>query len=421
MQYDSAVPENVLPELLDLAIVGGGAAGLATAIFAARGTCGQSIAVLDGARETRGQDPHCRWGRCNVTNRVVTAADFCGGNPRLIKQVLAAFPVERTVAFFREIGVELHEEENGKLFPDTNRARTVLDALLNEAHRLGVRILTGRHVTGVERCESSFRILTGTGTLCARRIVLATGGLSLPKTGSDGGGYALAESLGHTLVPTTPALVPLILADDFHAPLSGIAQDVELTVRAAGSRAICIRGALLWTHFGVSGPAVLDASRHWHRARLEGRDVCVTANFLPGDDFAEAERKLLALASSQPKALLHNALARLLPARVAAAVLSALEIVGPLPMAHFAREPRRKLVHALLAWPLPVVDSRGYAHAEVTAGGVPLSEIDPTSMASRKCPNLYLVGEILDVDGRIGGFNFQWAWSSGWVAGNGCR
>ena len=356
-----------------------------------------------------------------MTNSVVTAADFCAGSPRVIKQVLAAFPAERTVSFFHELGVELHEEEDGKLYPTTNQARTVLDALVNEARRLDVGILTGHRVNAVEACDAGFRILTGEGTLRARRVVLATGGLSRPKTGSDGGGYGLAQRLGHTLVPTTPALVPLVLAGDFHAPLSGIAQDVELTVRAGGDKAIRIRGALLWTHFGVSGPAVLDASRHWHRAQLAGGDVSVAANFLPGEDFAAAERRVLALASSQPKALLRNALSRLLPARVAAAVLSELEIEESLPMVHLPRELRRKLVHALLAWPLPVVGSRGYVQAEVTAGGVPLSEIDPRSMASRKCPGLYLVGEILDVDGRIGGFNFQWAWSSACVAAAGCR
>ena len=139
-----------MPESFDVAIIGGGAAGLATAIFAARRMCGQSIAVLDGARKLGAKILVAGGGRCNVTNSVVTADDFCGGNPRLIKQVLAAFPVERTVAFFREIGVELHEEENGKLFPNTNRARTVLDALLNEAHRLNIHILTAQRVTGVE-------------------------------------------------------------------------------------------------------------------------------------------------------------------------------------------------------------------------------------------------------------------------------
>jgi predicted Rossmann fold flavoprotein len=413
------VSEAVIPELIDLAIIGGGAAGLATAIFAARNMSGGAIIILDGAKKLGAKILLAGGGRCNVTNRVVTAADFCGGSPHVIKQVLAAFPAEQTVSFFHEIGVELHEEENGKLYPNTNQARTVLDALLKETRRLGVRVLTEHRVTGVERCDPGFRILTGARTLRARQVVLATGGQSLPKTGSDGSGYHLAQSLGHTLVPTTPGLVPLVLAGHFHSPLSGISQDVELTVLAAGSKAIHIRGALLWTHFGVSGPAVLDASRHWHRARLEGRDVSVAVNFLPGENFAGAERRLIALASSQPKALLRNALSRLLPARVAAAVLRKLEIEGTLPMAHLPRDLRRKLVHALLAWPLPVLDSRGYAHAEVTVGGVPLSEIDPRSMASRKCSGLYLVGEVLDVDGRVGGFNFQWAWSSAWVAASG--
>jgi predicted Rossmann fold flavoprotein len=184
----------------------------------------------------------------------------------------------------------------------------------------------------------------------ARRVVLATGGLSLPKTGSDGSGYRLAEALGHSLVPTTPGLAPLVLGGEFHVPLSGIAQDVEVTVHVAGAKPTRIRGAMLWTHFGVSGPAALDASRHWHRARLEGREATVNVNFLPDGDFAAAERSVLELAASQPKAHLHNALTRLLPARVADAVLARLEISPTIPMAHLSRELRRKLVHALTEW-----------------------------------------------------------------------
>ncbi len=415
------MPGNATPELIDLAIIGGGAAGLATGIFAARRQRDRAIVILDSAPRLGAKLLMTGGGRCNVTNRVVTAADYSGGSPRAIAQVLAAFPVARTVSFFHELGVELREEEDGKLYPSTNQARTVLDALLNETRRLGVRILTEHRVTALEACDPGFRILASKKTLRARRMVLATGGLSLPKTGSDGGGYGLAQVLGHTLVPTTPALVPLVLTGDFHAPLSGIAQDVELTVRAAGAKAIRIRGALLWTHFGVSGPAALNASRHWHRAQLAGDDVSVAADFLPDEDFAGAEQRLLALAAAQPKALLRNGLAHLLPARVAAAVLRELEIVETLPLAHLPRDVRRKLVHALRAWPLPVAGSQGYVQAEVTAGGVPLSEIDPRSMTSRKCPGLQLVGEILDVDGRIGGFNLQWAWSSAWVAAAGCR
>jgi len=404
---------------VEVAIVGAGAAGLTTAIFAAHRNPNRSIVILEGAARPGAKILLAGGGRCNVTNAVVTPDDFCGGSRRVIRRVLDTFPVADTTAFFREIGVTLHEEERGKLFPDTNRARTVLDALLREAHRLGVRILTGRRVRNIERREDHFVLTCSPDAVpAARRVVLATGGLSLPKTGSDGAGYRLAQQLGHSLVPTTPALVPLVLDGGFHTALSGISQEAEVTVHVEGRRPVRLHGSLLWTHFGVSGPVVLDASRFWHRARIEGLRVTLTANLLPGHDFASAERRLMSLTSSQPKTPLDKALATILPARVAAAVPEQLGIAGRTAMAHLPREDRRRLVGALLAWPLPVRDSRGYAYAEVTAGGIPLDEIDPKTLASRRCPGLYLVGEILDVDGRIGGFNLQWAWSSGFVAGS---
>lgn len=410
----------------DVAIIGAGAAGLATAIFAARRCPGRTILALDGAKKLGAKILVSGGGRCNVTNVAVTAADYCGGSPHVIRRVLATFTAEQTVDFFRELGVEMHVEEYGKLFPDTNRARTVLDALVGEANRLGVYILPGHRVTQIERRDSDFEIgvevepSSGSRqTYRALFVVLATGGLSLPKTGSDGGGYDLAKHLGHSLIPTSPALVPLVLDGDFHASLSGISHEVTLTVLVEGCKPIRVRGPLLWTHFGVSGPAVLDASRHWHHARLEQRDVTVTMNFLPDDDFNSLEEKTLGLVSSQPKVFLRNALAALLPARLADELLKKLGIDGGIAMAQVTREARRALVRALLDWPLVVRDSRGYGYAEVTAGGVSLNEIDSGSMASRKCQGLFLVGEILDVDGRIGGFNFQWAWSSAWVAAKG--
>ncbi|MBU0640103.1 MAG: aminoacetone oxidase family FAD-binding enzyme [Planctomycetes bacterium] len=401
---------------MDIAIVGGGAAGLATAIFAARLMPSRSVVVLDGADKLGAKILMSGGGRCNITNRVVTAADFRGGNPNAIKQVLAAFPVARTVKFFQEIGVELCEEDDGKLFPKTNRALTVLAAMLGEVARLGVRVLHGQRVTNVRRIASGHHISAGAVTLSAGNVVLATGGQSFPKTGSDGSGYKLAGELGHTLVPPTPALVPLVLDGGFHVPLSGISHDVELTVQAAGWKPVRVHGELLWTHFGISGPAVLDLSRHWHRACLERRAVTVFANLVPGEDAASVEGRLLTLASAQPRVQLHNALARLLPARVADSLLDALAVPGTTPMAHLPRDARRKVVQALVRWPLPVLDSRGYSHAETTAGGVPLAEVNPRGLDSRKCPGLYFVGEILDADGRIGGFNFQWAWASAWVA-----
>jgi len=400
---------------VDIAIVGGGAAGLATAIFAARLMPGRSVVVLDGARKLGAKILISGGGRCNVTNRVVTAADFAGGNPNVIRRVLSAFPVDRTVSFFREIGVELCAEDNGKLFPKANRARAVLDALMNEAARLGVCVLPGHRVTAVRRNADGFWVAADDATLTAGIVVLATGGRSFPKTGSDGFGYVLAESLGHTLVPPTPALAPLILDGGFHVPLSGIAHDVELTLQAVGWKPVRVRGALLWTHFGASGPAAMDMSRHWHRARHEGREVTVLANLVPGEDAAAIENRLLALAAEQSRSQFHNVLARLIPARVADAILKEAGVSGTTLMAHLPKQVRRDVARSLSAWPLPVRDSRGYAHAEATAGGVPLTEVNAGNLASRKCPGLYLVGEILDVDGRIGGFNFQWAWSSAWV------
>jgi len=210
--------------------------------------------------------------------------------------------------------------------------------------------------------------------------------------------------------------VALVLDGDFQVPLSGISHEVDLTVQIEGAKPIRVNGILLWTHFGVSGPATLDISRHWHRARIEQREVKVYVNLAGGKDSANVESHLLAIASEQPRIHLCNALARFLPARVAESVLVALDIDGTTPMAHLPKDVRRKVVQALIRWPLSVRDSRGYTHAEATAGGVPLTEVHSRTLHSRKCPGLYFTGEILDVDGRIGGFNFQWAWSSAQAA-----
>ncbi|MBP7571665.1 MAG: aminoacetone oxidase family FAD-binding enzyme [Acidobacteria bacterium] len=404
-------------------IVGGGAAGLATAIFLARRRPALRIAVLDGARRLGAKILVSGGGRCNLTNRVVTASDYWGGDRRFVASVLAAFPVEATIAFFREIGVSVHEEESGKLFPDTNRARTVLDALLDEAVRLGVTIVTGERVTRLEPL------------LAAGPVVLATGGRSLPKSGSDGEGLRMAASLGHTIVETTPALAPLVVdcglsraasslsGNDgkaaFHQQLSGVSHDAALTVEQGGRQLARLRGPLLWTHFGVSGPVALDASRHWHRAALGQEAVRVRLSFLPALDARGAEKALLEAAGRRPAASLRSALASLIPSAVADAVLAHLSIEPAVQMAQLPRATRASLAKALAGWDLTVTGSRGYNFAEATAGGVALDEVNRATLESRVRPGLYLVGEMLDVDGRLGGFNFQWAWSSAWVAARG--
>jgi len=407
-----------LPESCDVAVVGAGAAGLATAIFVRRFNPTCSVVLVDSARKPGAKILVSGGSRCNVTNTVVTERDFWGGRPAVIRKVLRAFPVGATIAFFREIGVSLHEEAGGKLFPDTNRARDVLDALLRESAAVGASLVPGHRVIDVERSDAGFGVDTDGGELRAAAVVLATGGQSLPKSGSDGAGFAIAKRLGHTIVPATPALAPLVLGEpSIHTALSGVAHDVELSVWVDARISVRLTGALLWTHFGVSGPVAMNASRHWLRARLERRDVSITLNLRPGKQFDDVDAEWQQLASVNPRAAVQSTLASMVPASVAAATLQHLGLDGAVALAHFGRDERRRLSRALVEWLLPVVDSRGYNFAEATAGGVALTEIDPATMESRVCPGLHCVGEIVDVDGRIGGFNFQWAWSSGFVAG----
>jgi predicted Rossmann fold flavoprotein len=402
----------------EVVVVGAGAAGLAASIFAARRLGPGRVVLLDSARVPGAKILVSGGGRCNVTNREVSERDFWGGPPHLVKRVLRAFGAQDTVAFFRELGVKLHEEEHGKLFPDTHKARTVLDALLVEAARRGVELRAPARVDGMERAASGEGLIVRAEsvTLQASRVVLATGGLSLPKTGSDGGGYRLARSVGHSVIATTPGLVPLVLGGTWHAGLSGVSEEVELRLLAEGQRPRPIAGSLLWTHFGASGPAVLEVSRHLLRAHLEGRGARLLVNQLPGEDGSRLDRDLVEAARRRPRAGVKAFLEGRLPTAILDATLREVGLAPSLPLGQAPREQRRRFVAALVSRELEVVDSRGYNFAEVTAGGVPLEEVDLRTMESKLCPGLHLVGEILDVDGRLGGFNFQWAWSSAFVA-----
>jgi hypothetical protein len=403
----------------DAVIVGAGAAGLAAAIFAARMRPGLRLALVDGARTLGAKILVSGGGRCNLTNATVTERDFNGGHRAAIRHVLRALPVDATLGWFADLGVRVHEEAGGKLFPDSSRARTVLDALVGEARAAGVPILAGHRVDGITRDVDGFSVSTPAGEITCRAVVLATGGLSLPKSGSDGVGYRLAAALGHSLVATTPALVPLVTGGGLHSVLQGVSHEVTLTVATPGRKPLRVDGPLLWTHFGVSGPAVLDASRHWLRRRLESAPVSLTVCTHPFLDFDVAETWLRQQAAARPRAHVNNALASVLPETLAYAMTAMSGLAEGTSLALLTRDERRRLSHQLSALPLDVVDSRGYTHAEVTAGGVPLDEVDPATMMSRRCPGLFLAGEMLDVDGRLGGFNFQWAWASARLAARG--
>ena len=326
----------------------------------------------------------------------------------------------------------------------------MLDALLGAVERAGVTLESGARVVRLERTGGADGGATGRWRLGiqdmkasaqfsaaahavgearwplpaaeperwveADAVVLATGGLSFPRTGSDGTGYALAAALGHTIVAPVPALTPLTAADPLCTRLQGLTADVELTLAVGGKRAETARGSFLFTHFGYSGPAALDLSRSWLRAEGHGERT-VTANFAPGETRASLLEEWRRTTAAEPRGSVRQWLAPRLPDRLATALCAEAGVDLAAHAGTLDRARRSALIEHICARILPVNGTLGYEKAEVTAGGVALDEVDASTLESRKAPGVYLCGEVMDVDGRLGGFNFQWAWSSGTVAG----
>ena len=429
-------------------VVGAGAAGLTAALRAAGS--GAAVTLLNAHPKIGLKILMSGGTRCNVTHRQVEARDFHGGSRNVIARILRAFTPEQTREWFESLGVALVLEENGKYFPASDDAQTVLDGLLGALERAGVTVESGARVV---RLEPAGGAVTGAAGgwrlgvqgmmasgdfsaavhavgetrwplpgaeperwLDAAAVVLSTGGLSFPRTGSDGTGYALAAALGHTIVPPVPALTPLTAADPLCAQLQGVTADVELTLSVGAKRTESVRGSFLFAHFGYSGPAALDLSRSWLRAEVRG-ERAVHASFAPG----ETRESLLAAwqreAAADPRLQVRHWLGRRLPDRLMLALCAEAGVDAGAYASQTGRTHRAALAERICARPLPVDGTLGYEKAEVTAGGVALDEVDPSTLESRKAHGLYLCGEILDVDGRLGGFNFQWAWSSGTVAG----
>ncbi len=405
-----------------IVIVGGGAAGLMTAIWSGRR--GRPAVVLEGARTLGAKILVAGGGRCNVTHDVVDETSYAGSSANAIRKVLRRFDAQRTVEFFAELGVELKREETGKLFPVTDKARTVLDALLHAVNAAGSRVVYPQRVHAIEKDESGegakFRVTTqgadGPTTWLASRVVLATGGKSLPKSGSDGAGFEMVRALGHSVTPhLLQALVGLYVAEGCIVRLlSGVTLPVTLEVRSGTGKRLHARTAsMLCTHFGISGPAPMDISRHLQFAQLGDDGAHLVMNWIPGADAGMLDQRLQSLGEKTVlREWRHD-----LPERVAR-LLCERAGVDPTTKGHeLSKANRKELVKQTTEMRVPVTGTRGWNQAEATAGGVPLHEVHLDTMASRRCTGLQLCGEILDVDGRIGGYNFQWAWATGYLAG----
>ena len=277
---------------IDIAIIGAGAAGLAAGIFAAEQHQNCRIVLLDSAKTIGLKILVSGGGRCNVTHERVIPSDFHA--PRgLVKRILQRFDEQATVRWFESLNVPLKRESTGKLFPCSNKARTVLDALIQRCDALDVSLLTQHRIHDILPAQSGFRIIHTAGHFMAQRVIVATGGRSLPKSGSDGYAWTIVQRLGHTLTATYPALVPLILGDMFfHRDLSGTSHEATLTTRVSGKIIDRRTGSLLWTHMGVSGPVVLDSSRFWIMAHEQGLPVTLSLNFFPKQTFDDIDRWL---------------------------------------------------------------------------------------------------------------------------------
>jgi predicted Rossmann fold flavoprotein len=393
-------------------VVGAGAAGLTAATFAAR--CGAAVLLLETRPEPGAKIRISGGGRCNVLPSEAGPEDFWTGSSRpVLRNVLRSWPLgEVRDHFERTLGVALKTEPTGKVFPVSDSSREVVRALLRDSARAGVTLVGGVRVTGIARENGGFVLReAGGGVIPATRVILATGGRSLPKTGSDGAGWEFARSLGHTVRPTYPALVPLTTAEPEWSALAGVSLPVAITVTRGGRAAERWSGDFLFTHHGFSGPAVLHVSRHFTAPDAEGVAWSLAWG---GEDVPWDE--LLATPGRRTVAAV---LRERLPRRLADALSARAAVPGERPLSQLPRAERAALLRELTACAPGIRGSEGYRKAEVTAGGVPLDEIDGRTMESRRAPGLHLAGEVLDATGRLGGFNFLWAWVSGRRAGEG--
>lgn len=383
----------------DVIVLGAGAAGLMCALTAGRR--GRRVLLLDHAAEAGAKIVISGGGRCNFTNTGTAPERFLSDNPHFCRSALGRYTPQDFVAMVERHNIAFHEKTLGQLFCDGS-ARAIVAMLLDECHAAGVDLRLGHRVTELGR-STEFRLETENGGFTSESLVLATGGLSIPKLGATGFAHDAARRFGLRLTEIRPALVPLTFGPELLAlmrPLSGVALDSEVALDRHR-----FREATLFTHRGLSGPAILQISSCWERGPI-------TLNLLPGRD---ATAFLLERKRARPKAELRSVLAEALPQRLAQALAATIE--GATRLADLPDRTLRQLASRLSAWHVTPSGSEGYAKAEVTRGGVDTRDLSSRTMGANAVPGLFVVGEAVDVTGWLGGYNFQWAWASGWCAG----
>lgn len=406
-----------MEESWEVVVVGAGAAGLLAASQAAE--AGRRTLLLEKNRQPGVKILMSGGTRCNLThatdNRGIVEA--FGPSGRFLHSALAALSVQDTIELFEDEGVATKVEETGKIFPVSNRASDVLEALLRRLKRSGAVLALGEPVLNLEPAVTGFRLTTSRRQLAARRVIVTTGGKSYPGSGTTGDGYAFAARFGHTIVPPRPALAPITTAAPWVPEQRGVTlPDVSLRILEGNRVLVSRRGSLLFAHFGLSGPVVLDVSRVVSGYTAPSQ-LLLEIDLLPGWTEVALDEFLRKESQAAGKKLLASILAMHLPRRLCDRLLQLAGLASERKAAALSRAERSALVSQIKHLRLPVTGTLGFAKAEVTAGGVALDEVDSRTMQSKRVPRLYLAGEVLDLDGPIGGYNFQAAFSTGWLAG----
>jgi len=382
----------------DVVVIGGGAAGLFCGIEA--GKRGRKVLVLEHAERIGKKIAISGGGRCNFTNLNTTADNFISDNPHFCKSALARYTPPDFVSLVEKHGIPYHEKKLGQLFCDGN-SRSIIEMLLTEASEAGVEIRCGSLVRGVEKKEH-FEVETNNGTNTSQSLVVATGGLSIPPLGATDFGYRLARQFGLTIREPWPALVPFTLSRETLralSPLSGVSLDASVSCQGTQ-----FRENILITHRGLSGPAMLQISSYWRPG------LSVTINLLPDHDALKLLRE-----QENKELMLANFLSQFLPRRFAVA-WCALNSPSQ-PLKRYTPAQLATIAQKLNNWEVVPTGTEGYKKAEVTAGGIATEELSSQTMAVKSVPGLYFIGEVVDVTGQLGGYNFQWAWASGYAAG----
>ena len=385
----------------DIIVLGAGAAGMMAAIEA--GKRGRSVLVVDHATAPGEKIRISGGGRCNFTNVNTRPDRFISGNPKFAVSALSRYTPQRFIELVRSYNIAFHEKTLGQLFCDGSSVQ-IVNLLTSELGKAGAKLELGTTIEAVEKTGTGFTIRLSTGEVAATSLVVATGGKSIPKMGATGFGYKLAEQFGLAVTETRPALVPLTFEPrilERLGPLSGIAVDATVSANKK-----TFREAMLFTHRGLSGPAILQISSYWREGDA------ITLDLLPDHDVAGALRQAR---RNTPRAALQTVLSEVLPKRLAQTLAEDIALPGMI--GDFSDKKIETAAAALTGWTLKPTGSEGYRTAEVTLGGVDTKGLNSTTMEARTVPGLYIVGEAVDVTGWLGGYNFQWAWASGWAAG----